>query len=278
MVTTQQEATELQKKANQLILRRTLYAAGSGMLPVPGLDTATLLGVQVWMVRDLAQHYGVDFKEQAAKSVIATLLGDVAGASLFKFIPGLGTFFGGASMAVAGSATTYALGRVFAQHFAQGGTLLDFDPVKTRAFFEKELEKGQAVVSQMQTDDAPAGDESLDYAQMLARNQALLGEIATLRGQVAALRAAPQVTHALREVEGIGPKIEALLQAGGIHTMAQLAAAKVEDLQAILHRAGGNFKLASPDTWPEQAELIVRGDHAALKALQEGATAKRVTY
>jgi hypothetical protein len=41
------------------------------------------------------------------------------------------------------SASTYAVGRVFIQHFESGGTFLDFDPDKVRAHFEAEFKKAQ---------------------------------------------------------------------------------------------------------------------------------------
>jgi hypothetical protein len=44
-------------------------------------------------------------------------------------------------------ASTYAVGRVFIQHFECGGTILSFDPEKVRAHFEKEFEEGKKVVA-----------------------------------------------------------------------------------------------------------------------------------
>ena len=41
------------------------------------------------------------------------------------------------------AASTLALGRVFNTHFKTGGTLLDFDPDKMRAFYEAELAKAK---------------------------------------------------------------------------------------------------------------------------------------
>ena len=71
----------------------------------------------------------------------------------------------------------------------------------------------------------------------------------------------------LKRIEGIGPKIAALLQEAGIRTYAQLAAAGVSRLEAILAEAGLSA-LAKPATWPEQASLAAAGDWEALKALQ----------
>ena len=46
-------------------------------------------------------------------------------------------------------ATTYAIGKSFMMHFESGGTFLDFDPAKVRAYFRQEFEKGQKLASEM---------------------------------------------------------------------------------------------------------------------------------
>lgn len=63
--------------------------------------------------------------------------------SMLKLIPGVGSLLGGTSMAVLGSASTYAVGKVFQQHFEEGGTLENFNPQQARQQFEAELEKGK---------------------------------------------------------------------------------------------------------------------------------------
>lgn len=73
----------------------------------------------------------------------------------------------------------------------------------------------------------------------------------------------------LKIVEGIGPKIEGLLNAAGIHTWAELAAAALERLQEILEEAGENYRLAVPDTWPRQAQLADEGKWDELKEWQD---------
>ena len=47
------------------------------------------------------------------------------------------------------AATTYGLGKVFALHFASGGTLLDFDPQKLRDYFAEQVEQGKKVVDSL---------------------------------------------------------------------------------------------------------------------------------
>lgn len=70
-------------------------------------------------------------------------------------------------------------------------------------------------------------------------------------------------------VEGIGPKIAEILRGRGITTFAGLAAMSPAGLQAILDAAGPNFKLAVPQTWPEQAALAAQNRWVELKALQD---------
>lgn len=70
----------------------------------------------------------------------------------------------------------------------------------------------------------------------------------------------------LRKIEGIGPKIQATLQAAGIETFAQLAAYKPGNLKQILVDAG--IRIGYPDTWPEQASLAAAGKWDELEALQ----------
>lgn len=73
----------------------------------------------------------------------------------------------------------------------------------------------------------------------------------------------------LKAIEGIGPKIEKLLQADKIQTWERLADAKVSELQRILDAAGKKFQLADPGTWPMQAKLAAEGKWHELDILQD---------
>jgi large subunit ribosomal protein L20 len=74
------------------------------------------------------------------------------------------------------------------------------------------------------------------------------------------------VSFDLTKVEGIGPKISALLNEAGISSYADLAGKSEDDLRQILHDGGIG---ADPSTWPEQAELAAQDKWDALKDLQE---------
>lgn len=73
----------------------------------------------------------------------------------------------------------------------------------------------------------------------------------------------------LKIVEGIGPKIAELLNNAGITTWAQLAVTSPYRLREILDAGGSQFNIASPDTWPHQADLADKEDWDALKKLQD---------
>jgi len=73
----------------------------------------------------------------------------------------------------------------------------------------------------------------------------------------------------LKLIEGIGPKIEGLLNDAGIITFEELTATKVDFLKAILEDAGSRYKMHDPSTWAEQAGLAHKEEWDALEKLQE---------
>ncbi len=127
--------------------------------------------------------------------------------------------------------------------------------------------------------------KNLELRKELARLQALEEEHAALKAELDACRqqlAAPEDTAStraepaasiapedLKVVEGIGPKIEQILHAAGILTLAMLAETEIDVLRQILAEAGPRFRLADPSTWPQQARLAAVGDWDALQALQD---------
>ncbi len=79
----------------------------------------------------------------------------------------------------------------------------------------------------------------------------------------------------LQLVEGIGPKIAALLIENNVNDLGQLAVTPVERLREILAGAGRRFRLADPGTWPRQAQLAAAGEWAALTQMQTALKAGR---
>lgn len=128
------EESNAAKSAN-IVSAATKWSAAAGFIPVPYLDLAGLAAVQVQMVMDIAKLYGKSADKELVRGAVATLLGTMAPASLaapvagsfLKLVPGLGSLAGGASMGALGAAATYAIGKVFTQHFEDGGSVASFD-------------------------------------------------------------------------------------------------------------------------------------------------------
>ncbi len=80
---------------------------------------------------------------------------------------------------------------------------------------------------------------------------------------------AQSTKDSLTKIEGIGPKIESLLNDAGIVTFADLGSTKVGVLRNILTEAGNRFKMHNPSTWAKQAKLAAKGNWDKLKKLQD---------
>jgi uncharacterized protein (DUF697 family) len=139
-------ASQASLKADESIKRHMLAGAVAGVLPVPWIGFASLAAVQLNMLRHLANLYGVDFSNEIARSAIAALVGsDLSlglSLGLAKLVPGPTAAVGALSGGLLGGASTFALGKVFVQHFESGNTFLTFDPEKVRAHYEQLYKQG----------------------------------------------------------------------------------------------------------------------------------------
>lgn len=77
----------------------------------------------------------------------------------------------------------------------------------------------------------------------------------------------------LTRIEGVGPKINVVLQEAGITSYALLSKTEVDQLKAILKTA--RLSRFNPETWPEQAALAAKGDWEGLTKLQDELQAGR---
>ncbi len=120
-------------------------AAGAiaGLLPLPWISFAALTAVQLNMLRHLASIYDVSFSKEIGASAIGALVGSDFSLSLSlgiaKLLPGPSVALAVVSGGLLGSASTFALGKVFIQHFESGNTFLSFDPDKVRAHYEEQF-------------------------------------------------------------------------------------------------------------------------------------------
>src|ERR1700719_5374041 len=112
------------ERAAELVDRLSLWSGAAGLIPVPLVDVAAVWGVQLHMLRRLAEIYRVPFSENRGKSILTSLVGSVipastatTTASLMKGLPVIGTAIGVLTMAVVSAGATWVIGKVFIQHF-----------------------------------------------------------------------------------------------------------------------------------------------------------------
>jgi uncharacterized protein (DUF697 family) len=136
------------ERASQLVDRLSFWSGAAGLIPVPLVDMAAVGGVQLYMLRRLSEIYEIPFSENRGKSILTSLAGAVAPASVatatgsfVKGLPGIGTVIGTLTMPIASAGATWVIGKVFIQHFASGGTLLNFNPPDYYEFIKRQRVK-----------------------------------------------------------------------------------------------------------------------------------------
>jgi uncharacterized protein (DUF697 family) len=134
-------------RATKLVERFSFWSGVAGLLPVPFVDLAAVGALQIQMLRQISRIYDVPFSENRGKAVVAGIAGtviplstSVGMASVVKSVPIAGTAIGGLVTPALAMGATYAIGKVFIQHFASGGTLLDFEPPNYREFITREMQ------------------------------------------------------------------------------------------------------------------------------------------
>jgi uncharacterized protein (DUF697 family) len=138
--------TSTEAEAMRIVNGYMGWSAGAGLVPIPVMDLAAISGVQLKMIHSLTKFYGVPFSREAAKSVVAALIGGggsltlaAPASSLLKFVPLIGSVAGVLTQPALAAASTYALGKVFIQHFETGGNLLNFNAADLRQYYAEQF-------------------------------------------------------------------------------------------------------------------------------------------
>lgn len=148
-------------KANKMVKYYTLGGVGVGAIPFPLVDIGALIALQLKMLHGLATLYNTPFKRELARSAVASLLSSAVpvhyaspvAISLARMIPIVGQGLAYATLPVFAGATSYAIGRVFIQHFESGGTFLTFDPEKVKTYYSEELSAGRQLAEEMNSEE-----------------------------------------------------------------------------------------------------------------------------
>ncbi len=122
-------------------------------------------------------------------------------------------------------------------------------------------EEAPAAPAEEAAPEAPAKEETAAAAPVVEETPAPVVEEAA--------PAAEAKPDDLKKIEGIGPKIAEVLNAGGITTYAKLAETEATAVKAILEGAEGNFAAHDPTTWPAQAKMAAEGKWDELKKWQD---------
>ncbi|MHB8522430.1 MAG: YcjF family protein [Limisphaerales bacterium] len=155
--TVEVSADDRLSQADKIVKNNMYWSMGVGAVPVPLVDLVGIAGFQIRMIKELSHLYGVRFSEHTAKNIVSALIGSIGAraltvitvGSMIKTLPMAGAFIGGVLCmpAIAGG-TTYAVGKVFIRHYESGGTLLDLNTDKAKAYFSAKFQEGKKLVSE----------------------------------------------------------------------------------------------------------------------------------
>jgi uncharacterized protein (DUF697 family) len=127
-------AARIAPSGNELVALYSRWSAAAGVMPVPVVGAVAVGALQLKMIAALAEHYGVAFNHEVGKSLLAAVIGSTTAVRLASsVVPLLGLATGPAL----GYASTWAIGRVFVNHFEAGGTLANADPAKMKKEFQQ---------------------------------------------------------------------------------------------------------------------------------------------
>lgn len=201
------------EEANSIVTKYSAFAFGGGVIPFPLMDVVAVSGIQLKMLGDLAKTYEIEFLENWGKSAISAVIGGAgphalaAGVvgSLVKAIPVFGSTIGFATMPVLSAAATYAVGKVFIQHFESGGTFIDFDVASARVLFREQFD----VAKKMFTKRPPIVSEAAEGIvkapmQSVAKARAYLDK--RMKGKRAAPAVVEEAAAPAPVTEAVAPK------------------------------------------------------------------------
>ncbi|NRA28182.1 MAG: DUF697 domain-containing protein [Opitutales bacterium] len=148
-------------QAQETVKKYVVYATSTSFIPLPFADLATLIAVQLNLVKSLAGIYKVPYDESATKSRVKTLIGAIGTntiassllRSFIKTIPGIGTILGSVSQSLAAGSITYGIGQIFIVHFREGGDLNNLSLDTIKPFFREQVKRGLDVARDLQSKD-----------------------------------------------------------------------------------------------------------------------------
>jgi len=148
---------KVSNEALSLTLKKHVsLSMGVALIPIPIVDFVSVTAIQMSLLSEIAEKFGVPFSKEKVKSLLFSLVGgsipvaaNMPVASMIKSIPVIGTVSGLITMPIISGASTYAIGKLFIQHFADGGTFSNFEPQNAKENYAKISEKGMRFASDL---------------------------------------------------------------------------------------------------------------------------------
>jgi len=138
-------------QANRIVRNHCIVGGAFGIVPIPPLGVALIIGSGLKMLHKLSKLYGVEFSKDIGKAAISSFLVGCGSYSISgRLIWGLGSIIPVAAPVISivttpifVASTLYAMGHIFIQHFESGGTFLTFDPEKVRGHYAELFAEGK---------------------------------------------------------------------------------------------------------------------------------------
>jgi DivIVA domain-containing protein len=146
-------------------------------------------------------------------------------------------------------------------------TIVEETPIAEITHEEVEMPAIEAIVEEIHTPDVV--EPIAEIADPIVAVVAPIAE--TIEEPIAEIHVeeTPIQSDNLKMIEGVGPKIEELLNNAGINTFKDLATTPAYKVKEILAEGGSRFASHDPTTWGEQAKLAHEQNWDELNALQD---------
>lgn len=123
--------------AQDIILRHTSLAGASMVIPIPLLDMATALSIQIRMAKKLCVLYGAEFNRTAAGGIVTGALGSLSpgsvSATALRYLSFASYFTGTLPSAGLNAAYTYVLGELLLERLIACGRIDQPSPRESRS-------------------------------------------------------------------------------------------------------------------------------------------------
>ena len=146
-MTTTDPVTEPRVDADRVVSAKGIVghyakiAAATGLIPIPVVDFFAVTGIQLKMIKELCDLYGIEFRENIGRASLLSIIGGSVPAMLVgsatKLVPLVGAIGAIAFTPLVAGTTTYGVGNAFIDHVESGGTLLTFRGRRIRDLFRR---------------------------------------------------------------------------------------------------------------------------------------------